>query len=68
MKKDIHLQYQTTKIVCSCGNEFEVQSTKDKMNVESCNQCHPAYTGKSKNVSAAGRVDKFNKKFGLETN
>lgn len=65
MKKDIHPTYQTTKVTCSCGHEFEVQSIMEKMLVDSCNQCHPAYTGKKKNVSAAGRVDKFNKKYGL---
>ena len=66
MKKDIHTNYVACKVKCAtCGNEFEVLSTKDAMNIEQCNQCHPAYTGKAKQVIAAGRVDKFNKKYGL---
>ncbi|MBM6797595.1 50S ribosomal protein L31, partial [Coprobacillus cateniformis] len=28
--------------------------------------CHPFYTGKQRFASADGRVDKFNKKYGLK--
>ena len=31
--------------------------------VEVCSKCHPYFTGSVKFVDAAGRVDKFNKKF-----
>jgi large subunit ribosomal protein L31 len=31
--------------------------------VEVCSKCHPFFTGSVKFVDAAGRVDKFNKKF-----
>ncbi len=65
MKKEIHANYQTTSVKCSCGNEFEVQSSKDKLNLESCSQCHPAYTGKNKSAKTAGRVDRFNKKYNI---
>ncbi len=66
MKKDIHADYVTTHVKCAtCGNEFDVLSNKDNLVVEQCNQCHPAYTGKAKQVVAAGRVDKFNKKYGF---
>ncbi len=66
MKKDIHPTYITTQVKCACGNEFEIKSTMETLHVESCNKCHAAYTGKSKAISAAGRVEKFNKKFGLK--
>lgn len=66
MKKEIHANYTATQIKCSsCGQEFEVNSLIDSMNLESCNNCHPAYTGESKSKKAAGRVEQFNKKFGL---
>lgn len=65
MKKGIHADYVVTSVKCACGNEFEVNSTKETLNLETCNKCHPAYTGKSKRVSAAGRVDRFNKKYGI---
>ncbi|MFR4325932.1 MAG: 50S ribosomal protein L31, partial [Coprobacillus cateniformis] len=31
-----------------------------------CSNCHPFYTGKQRFASADGRVDKFNKKYGLK--
>ncbi len=65
MKKDIHPTYKATAVKCSCGNEFEVNSTHDKLNIETCDKCHPFYTGEQKLGNAAGRVDKFNKKYGL---
>ncbi len=65
MKKGIHTEYVQTKVKCACGNEFEVRSTMETLNIESCNKCNAAYTGESKAISAAGRVEKFNKKFGL---
>ena len=34
-----------------------------KIMVEVCSKCHPYFTGAVKFVDAAGRVDKFNKKF-----
>lgn len=66
MKKDIHASYMETKVKCTtCGQEINIKSTVETLNIESCNKCHPAYTGKSKSGNAAGRVEKFNKKFGV---
>jgi large subunit ribosomal protein L31 len=31
---------------------------------EVCSSCHPFYTGKQKIIDTAGRVEKFNKKYG----
>jgi len=59
MKKDIHPQYKTAKVTCSCGNTFEVGSTVDEINVEICSACHPFFTGKEKLMDTAGRIDKF---------
>jgi large subunit ribosomal protein L31 len=38
--------------------------SKDAFHVEVCSACHPFYTGKQKIVDTAGRVEKFNQKFG----
>ena len=63
MKAGIHPDYKLTTITCGCGNSFRTRSTKPKIIVEVCSRCHPYYTGSVKFVDAAGRVDKFNKKF-----
>ena len=60
MKKDIHPTYfPHAQIVCSCGNVINTGSTKERIEVEICANCHPFYSGKDKIVDAAGRVEKF---------
>lgn len=66
MKTDIHPTYKALQVSCSCGQSFETHSTydKDSLNIEACNKCHPAYTGKQNQNTAAGdRVNKFMKRF-----
>ena len=67
MKKDIHPKYVDTKVTCACGNTFTVRSNKEELHLEVCNKCHPFFTGKQSRSSRAGRVDKFNKKYGFNT-
>lgn len=65
MKADIHPDYKTITVTCSCGSTFETRSTLGKeLHVEVCSACHPFYTGKQKIVDTAGRVDKFRRKYG----
>ena len=63
MKKEIHPEYVETTVTCGCGETFKTRSTKSKIAVELCSKCHPFYTGKQKFVDAAGRVDRFRRKF-----
>ena len=65
MKAEIHPNYTEVQVNCSCGNAFTTRSTMNKpLHVEVCSACHPFYTGKQKIVDTAGRVEKFNQKFG----
>ncbi|MEK7531621.1 MAG: 50S ribosomal protein L31 [Patescibacteria group bacterium] len=60
MKTDIHPAYFTeAKATCSCGATFLVGSTKEKIQVEICSQCHPFYTGNDKVIDTAGRLERF---------
>ena len=65
MKADIHPQYAETTVTCSCGNTFTTRSTAKSgvINAESCNECHPFYTGKQRVLDTAGRVAKFQQKY-----
>jgi len=63
MKKDIHPDYKAAHVTCGCGNSFETRSTRDKIAVEVCSNCHPFYTGKQKFVDTAGMVEKFQRKW-----
>ena len=61
MRKGIHPDYQQATVTCNCGN-----TTKPELHVEICSACHPFYTGQQKAISARGRIDKFNKKYGIK--
>ncbi len=63
MKKGIHPEYVEATVTCSCGNTFKTRSTKAKINVDVCSNCHPYFTGQSKYVDTAGRVEKFQRKY-----
>ena len=66
MREGIHPNYEQTTIRCACGNTFTTGSTKKDIRVEICSKCHPFYTGKQKLVDTGGRVDRFNKRFGMK--
>jgi len=63
MKTDIHPQYGTCTVRCSCGNVFETRSTVPELRVELCSECHPFYTGKQKLVDTGGRVERFQRRY-----
>ncbi len=65
MKEGIHPNYYQAKVVCNCGNEFVTGSTKKDIHVEVCSKCHSFYTGQQKAAAARGRIDKFNRKYGI---
>jgi large subunit ribosomal protein L31 len=68
MKDKIHPKYDKVKVSCACGNEFETKSTiGHEIKTEICSSCHPFFTGKQKLMDSAGRIEKFNKKFGRST-
>jgi large subunit ribosomal protein L31 len=50
-------------VACACGNSFQTRSTKKDLRVEVCSACHPFFTGKQKLLDAAGRVERFQKRY-----
>ncbi len=65
MKEGIHPEYHDIcTVTCGCGNSFVTGSTRKSITVEICSACHPFFTGTQKYVDTAGRVEKFQKKFG----
>lgn len=65
MKPDIHPSYVDTEVTCTCGSTFTTRSTvtSGKINVETCNVCHPFYTGKQRILDSGGRVARFQRKY-----
>jgi large subunit ribosomal protein L31 len=67
MKKNIHPNYVESTVTCVCGNSFKTRSTRGDLHVEICSGCHPFFTGKQKLVDTAGRIDRFNKRYGVKS-
>jgi large subunit ribosomal protein L31 len=49
----------------SCGEEFELRSTAERIAVDICSHCHPAYTGRARTVASGDRVERFNRRRAL---
>jgi large subunit ribosomal protein L31 len=67
MKKDLHPEYNLITVKLADGSTFETRSTLSQeeyeSDVDSTN--HPFYTGRRQFVDTAGRVEKFNRRYGL---
>jgi len=64
MKRDIHPKYETLTVVCACGNSWQTRSTNTAIHVEICSKCHPFFTGRQKLIDTAGRVERFQRRYG----
>ncbi len=64
VKAGIHPEYVETTITCACGEVIHTRSTRPGLRVEICSKCHPFFTGKQKLVDTAGRVERFQRKYG----
>ena len=67
MKSDIHPELHLVTVTCACGNTFQTHSTKSELRLEICSACHPFYTGKQKLVDSAGRVERFQRRYGKQS-
>lgn len=63
MREGIHPEYPPATVSCACGNSFVTRSTRGDFQVDVCANCHPFYTGTQKLIDAAGRVDRFRKRY-----
>jgi len=59
MKQKIHPNYIESTIVCSCGNQWQTRSTRERVHLDVCSKCHPYFTGEARIVDTAGRVERF---------
>lgn len=67
MKADLHPEYHETTVSCTCGAVYQTHSTVQDLKIGICAQCHPFFTGEQRFVDTAGRVEKFQKRFGQGT-
>jgi len=64
MKKGIHPTFRKCKVFHNGETVMECGATVAEHHVEVWSGSHPFFTGKQSFVDAAGRVEKFQRKFG----
>lgn len=68
MREKIHPKYHlNAKVTCSCGNTFTIGSTRETLRVELCSKCHPFFTGEHRIVDTAGRVERFKRRYKIQS-
>jgi large subunit ribosomal protein L31 len=65
LQVNIHPNYQSVKVKCACGAEYQPISTaSDDYTIDICSACHPVYTGGTQRlVDTEGRIERFKKKY-----
>jgi large subunit ribosomal protein L31 len=71
MKKDIHPAYHFVEVQMTDGTKFMTRTTwgseNEKLQLVIDPKNHPAYTGERKIVDALGRMEKFAKRYGIQS-
>lgn len=63
MAMNTHPRTDIVDVVCAtCGTAHRVRSTAASLSIEVCSNCHPAFTGVERTVSAGSRVERFNRR------
>ena len=61
-----HPELHPVHAVCAtCGTAFDVRSTADRLSVDVCSSCHPAYTGRQHAAAGGDRIERFNRRRSL---
>lgn len=71
MKKDIHPAYHFVEVQMTDGTKFMTRTTwgseNEKLQLVIDPKNHPAYTGERKVVDALGRMEKFARRYGIQS-
>lgn len=67
MKEGIHPDLKEVTVKCACGNTFETLSTQEDLHVDVCSNCHPFFSGGDRFLDSEGRISKFEKKYGIDS-
>lgn len=61
-----HPQLNLVEAVCStCGTVHTLRSAAERVSVDTCSSCHPAYTGIERATASGSRIDRFNRRRSL---
>ncbi len=63
MKASIHPELHLARVTCAtCGTELTTRWAAGDRTVDTCSQCHPAYTGRQARVTGGSRIERFERR------
>jgi large subunit ribosomal protein L31 len=63
MKKNLHPELHEVTAHCACGYSSPTISTDSDVRATICSHCHPFFTGATKFLDTAGRIEKFKQRY-----
>jgi large subunit ribosomal protein L31 len=63
MKKNLHPELHEVSAHCACGYTSPTLSTDSDVRTTICSHCHPFFTGATKFLDTAGRIEKFKQRY-----
>jgi large subunit ribosomal protein L31 len=61
--KDKHPELVVTSVRCNtCANTFTTRSVHAELVLDTCSNCHPAYTGVEREVARGSRIERFERR------
>jgi large subunit ribosomal protein L31 len=58
-----HPELTLTTVRCTtCGNTFTTRSTRSELVLDTCSNCHPAYTGVERAALSGSRIERFERR------
>jgi large subunit ribosomal protein L31 len=63
MKKNLHPELHEVTAHCACGYSSPTISTESDVRATICSHCHPFFTGATKFLDTAGRIEKFKQRY-----
>ena len=68
MKSGIHPTLTPSVVTCAtCGTQFATRWSAGDLTVETCSQCHPAYTGRAARATGGSRIERFERRLARAT-
>ena len=60
MKTGMHPTQRAAVVTCAtCGTEIHTRWSAGDVTVDTCSQCHPAYTGRAIRTTGGSRIERF---------
>jgi len=66
MREGIHPNYYQATVTCNCGNTFVTGPNQTEIPGRGLLKGHSFYNGQEKVRRIEGRIEKFNKKYGIK--